>query len=93
MRIKRWIVTALLLTPGVGWGQDPMAPGTYLNPYVIRQTPNGVTIQGDLYTGGDPLAPGNVFNPYVIERRQRGEYELRPQLPYFGNQDSQEDSE
>ncbi|NAZ30474.1 MAG: hypothetical protein GU354_04805 [Caldimicrobium sp.] len=71
------------------WGyEDPVKPGSYLNPYVIKPSPFGDSweIRPKYPTFNEkPFAPGSYFNPYIIKKRPfSNEYEIKPKYPTFG---------
>jgi hypothetical protein len=76
------IILTILLSGLTAKAGDLLAPGSYLNPWVI--TPDnrgGATIQPKMYTGQDILAPGSFYNPLVVEKKGRN-LEVRPKYPW-----------
>jgi hypothetical protein len=75
------VITALLFgltTNAAAWTKGSLPPGSYFNPMMVQQAPNGTTeIRPKYYPGGDPTAPGNVYNPYIVERNGDS-VEIRP---------------
>jgi hypothetical protein len=71
------------------WGyEDPLEPGSYFNPYVIKKRPcsDEYEIRPKYPTfNKNPFAPGSYFNPYIIKKRPfSNEYEIRFKFPTFG---------
>ena len=84
-------ITHLLLVSIIGSitlpaiADDPFAPGSWLNPYVIRR---GIGNEYEVrtrypYLHADPFSPGSWLNPYVIRRGIGNEYEVRAKYPFL----------
>jgi len=95
MKIRTAVRTAIIIGTVLASGltaqplaraEDPMAPGSYLNPYVITPDPTdpGRAEMAPRYVDPmqrDILAPGTSLNPIVIEQQDDGTTTIRPRFP------------
>jgi hypothetical protein len=79
MLIMVYLLAALILP---SWAENPMPPGSYLNPWVVTpQKGGGATVQAERFTGGSQLDQGNMYNPWII-RREGKELKIQNDQPW-----------